>query len=171
MGEREDRARSGLGEETAIRCEPQKEIGEPKLELEPYPEPGTGRRPPRPISPAPCVSGSSVSCLPRSQEPRAGATVSAGRRCKQGWAGESKACRAGLAALRLGGRGSLPGRRALAHSHPFLPLPRAPQCSSEAGARSRGGAGLGGAEARVGPGWGFRTGIQAEVGPGFEGWR
>ena len=41
-------------------------------------------------------------------------------------------------AMRLGGRGSLPGRRALVRFHPLQPLPRAPQCSSEAGARARG---------------------------------
>lgn len=47
------------------------------------------------------------------------------------------------AALRLGGRGSLPGRRELACFHPSLPLPRAPQCSSKAGARTPGRGWLG----------------------------
>lgn len=65
-----------------------------ELELELKPKPGTGRRPPGPVSRARCIHGSSVSCSLLSQEPRAGVTVSVGLRDRQGWARESKACRA-----------------------------------------------------------------------------
>lgn len=127
---------------------------------------GGGRR-----DPAGCVSGSSAPFSPRSQEPRAGATVSAGLGGRQGWAREPKACRAGPAP-HCGWvvAGPFPaGARSLAFILPASPPRSAMQLRGWLLRPELGLAGLG-AEDRVGPGRESGLGCKRELVPGFECW-